>query len=258
MPPSINYFAHKTAAERYAQSRPFFHPLVIDKIRETVPLAFPVANALDVGCGTGQSTVALRGIADSVIGIDASPDMLSMALVGDNIRYVAAPAENIPSPDGVFDLVTVSLAFHWFDRPAFFGETRRVLRENGWLAIYNNAFRGEMVENPAFGRWLRDSFLTRFPTPARNNVPVTTEEADGFGFRLGWNEDYGNQIVFSRDELAAYLLTQSNVIAAVEQGEEKIEEVYDWLLHELEPLFRSPVETFLFGGYIWYLQKTPA
>jgi SAM-dependent methyltransferase len=222
-----------------------------------VPLAFPVANALDVGCGTGQSTVALRGIADSVIGIDASPDMLSVALSGDNIRYVAAPAESIPFPDAVFDLITVSMAFRWFDRSTFFGEARRVLRETGWLVIYNNAFRGEMVDNPAFGEWLRDTFLARFPTPARNNVPLTAGEADGYGFRLTHTEDYGNPVAFSPGDLAAYLQTQSNVIAAVEQGAERIEEVNGWLLRELEPLFRSPVETFLFGGYIWYLQKTP-
>ncbi|MBC8137888.1 MAG: class I SAM-dependent methyltransferase [Fibrella sp.] len=185
MPAFTNYFAYRSAAERYARSRPFFHSIVTDKIKEAIPLAFPVADALDVGCGTGQSTVALRTIADSVIGVDISSDMLSVALPGDNVRYLIAPAEHIPLPDAVFDLVTVSLAFHWLDRPAFFGEARRTLRNNGWLVIYNNAFRGEMAGNPAFGGWLR-------------NI----------------------------------------------------------LLGEIRPLFPSPKETLLFGGYIWYLQKT--
>lgn len=256
MPISTNYFAYKTAAERYARGRPFFHPLVMDKIREAVPLAFPVANALDVGCGTGQSTVALRAIADSVIGVDASPDMLSVAPSADNVRYIAAPAEGIPLPDAVFDLMTVSLAFHWFDRPAFFGEAHRLLRESGWLVIYNNAFRGEMLESQEFQKWLTGTFLVRYPTPSRNNVPVTPQEALGYGFTFAHKEDYQNQIVFSRDELAAYLMTQSNVIAAVEQGDETVEEVYAWVMRELEPVFSLPQATFLFGGYVWYLKKS--
>jgi hypothetical protein len=49
-----NYFAHATAAERYARSRPNFHPLVIERLREYLALAvrrlaaaplFPTAEA---------------------------------------------------------------------------------------------------------------------------------------------------------------------------------------------------------------------
>ena len=255
MLPSTNYFGYQTAAERYARSRPFFHVLVMDKIKEIVPLAFPVANALDVGCGTGQSTVALRTIADSVIGVDASPEMLSVAAPGDNIRYLPAPAEQIPLPNAVFDLITVSLAFHWFDRPRFFSEAYRLLRDNGWLVIYNNAFRGEMQETPAFGSWLTDTFLKRYPTPARNNVPVTDSEAAEAGFAFAHRENYENSVVFTPEALVAYLMTQSNVIAAVEQGSESIAAVYAHTLQEVEPLFPTQQGNFLFGGYIWYLKK---
>lgn len=53
----------------------------------------------------------------------------------------------------------------------------------------------------------------------------------------------------------AYLTTQSNVIAAVEQGSESIEAVYQWLAAELSPFFTAESATFAFGGYVWYLQK---
>jgi hypothetical protein len=45
----MNYFAYPTAAERYARSRPYFHPLVIDKIRTVLRLQTLLAQALDVG-----------------------------------------------------------------------------------------------------------------------------------------------------------------------------------------------------------------
>ena len=58
-----NQFLHQTSAERYHRARPYFHPVVVEKIREHLQIEGPVASALDVGCGTGQSSVALRAIA---------------------------------------------------------------------------------------------------------------------------------------------------------------------------------------------------
>ncbi|MBC8142146.1 MAG: class I SAM-dependent methyltransferase [Armatimonadetes bacterium] len=255
MPIATNYFAYKTAAERYAQDRPYFHPLIMDKIREQLAFERPVGDALDVGCGTGQSTVALREIAGSVVGVDASPDMLAVAQAADGVRYLPSPAENIPLPDAGFDLVTVSLAFHWFDRPRFFAEVHRLLHPSGYLVIYNNAFRGEMRDDARFGEWLRRDFLMRYPTPARNNVPITQEEAQGYRFQLAHTENYTNEIVFSPEQLVRYLLTQSNVIAAVEQGTESVEDIYERLMGETAPLFVAQTGAFSFGGYVWYLQK---
>lgn len=72
---SGNAFAHVTAAERYAHSRPYYHPVVVDQIRQTLRLHAPVHRALDVGCGTGQSTLALLELAQEVVGVDPSPAM---------------------------------------------------------------------------------------------------------------------------------------------------------------------------------------
>jgi hypothetical protein len=70
-------------------------------------------------------------------------------------------------------------------------------------------------------------------------------------------EDYSNEVSFSREQLARYLLTQSNVIAAVEQGGEPLPAVYSWLLASVSPLFPVPTATFLFGGEILFLQPSP-
>ncbi len=154
---AMSYFAHRTAAERYARSRPYFHPLVIDMIRERLALAAPVGRALDVACGTGQSAVALRAIAAAVVGTDVSRPMLAAAPRAAGLRYVVAAAEALPLAEGVFDLLTVALAFHWFERERFLAEARRVLRPEGWLVIYNNGFSGTMRENADFARWNRGS-----------------------------------------------------------------------------------------------------
>ncbi len=50
-------------------------------------------------------------------------------------------------------------------------------------------------------------------------------------------------------------MTQSNVIAALEEGSERAEAIQAWLLADLAPLFPSPRATFPFGGTFWLLQK---
>src|SRR4051812_10321444 len=95
----MNYFAHETAAERYAQSRPYFHPLVIEMIRRFLGLDCAVATALDVACGTGHSALALTEIAESVVATDISCSMLAEAPAHARIRYIDAPAERLPVDD---------------------------------------------------------------------------------------------------------------------------------------------------------------
>jgi ubiquinone/menaquinone biosynthesis C-methylase UbiE len=123
---ALSYFESRDAAERYVGGRPYFHPLVIKKIRDFLRLREPIPLALDVACGTGQSTVALKEISSRVVGTEVSREMLTLAREA-GVRYVEAPAEDLPFADGSFQLITVALAFHWFDRPRFLAEARRVL-----------------------------------------------------------------------------------------------------------------------------------
>lgn len=251
----MNFFAHQTAAERYARWRPYFHPLVIEQIKTYLQSTEPVAQAVDVGCGTGQSTLALKAIAQAIIGVDLSPAMLAVAPQDPALRYIEAPAEAIPLPAGQTDLLTTSLAFHWFDQARFLAEAHRLLKAQGWLVIYNNGFAGQMQGNPAFAQWSRQTYLARYPSPPRQQQALTVEEAHVAGFHFAHQTRYENEVEFTAEELAAYFTTQSNVIAAVEQGKENLADVYAWLVTELTPLFHSAKATFIFGGYIWYLQK---
>jgi SAM-dependent methyltransferase len=250
-----NYFAYQTAAERYARSRPYFHPLVISRIKEYIRPPGPVPQVLDVGCGTGLSALALTAIAEHVTGTDISPEMLAQAHPDARIQYVAAPAESLPFRDSTIDLLTASLAFHWFVRERFLAEAHRLLRSSAWLVIYNNAFTGRMQQNPDYEEWDKQRYRGRYPTPPRHSQALGSEDAARFGFRLEAQESYTNDVKFTAEQLAGYLTTQSNVIAAVEQGAESSDEVFQWLLGELSPLFPSTTATFGFRGSISYYRR---
>ena len=252
----MSFFLDATVAERYARAWPDISPLVIGKMRVFLAINGKVGDALAVGCGTGMSTRALKAIARRVVGSDISREMLQQAVLRDtDIAYVTATAERLPFTAHSFDLITASLAFHWFDREAFLSEASRLLRPGGWLVIYNNWFLGQMAESPAYEEWNRSVFLRRYPTPPRNNHPFTEEDARRHGFTFAARDTFSNEVQYSAEQLAEYLRTQSNIIAVVEQGKETCADAYRWLQEQLQPLFAVPVTTFQFGGSIWYLRR---
>ena len=99
---------------------------------------------LDIGCGTGIVARCVRtrvGQAGSVAGVDLNPNMLTVAASaaareGLAIEWHEGRAEELPFPDGSFDLVLCQFAMMFFaDRHAALGEMRRVLRSAGRASL---------------------------------------------------------------------------------------------------------------------------
>lgn len=252
----MNFFGSKSAAARYTAGRPYFHPVVVERIKSFLPLKEPLSRALDVGCGTGLSTIALKETASEVVGVDASTEMIALAERDSRIKYFVADAEELPFRDAAFDLMTLSQSFHWLDREKFLKEARRVLRAQGWLVVYDNYFSGRMEENAGFHEWFRENYPKRFPAPARAQLAFSEEDSENAGFHLLGHAQYPNSTRFSLRGLIDYLISHSNVIAAVEYGAEDIGEIRRWLTEKIKPFYGESDEAeFLFNGLIWYLQN---
>jgi SAM-dependent methyltransferase len=250
----MSFFKFQRVAEGYATHRPYYHPLIMQKIRERVG---PVSHALDVGCGSGLSTVALRALADHVVGIDGSAEMIAAAQAhntDDQITYRQSPAEQLPFANSTFELITVCGAINWIDRSRFFPEARRVLNEHGWVIVYDNTITDQMPGCPAYTRWYHEQYLVRYPKPPRDESPFTPSEADAYGFRLVHSEDYTNELQWSLDQYIEFMLTQSNIIAAVDMGGQSLAEARDWMRSTLSALLTVTPITFVFGGYVWTIQ----
>ena len=113
---------------------------------------------LDLGCGTGRFSEALRARFEAeVIGIDPSKKMLEQArskLSGRSIRYEPGRGESIPIPDNSVDLIFMSMIFHHFDDPALAAkECRRVLRGDpqGGTAFLRTGTRERISSYPYVG-----------------------------------------------------------------------------------------------------------
>ncbi|XP_069697586.1 glycerophosphocholine phosphodiesterase GPCPD1-like isoform X2 [Periplaneta americana] len=109
----------------------------------------PLEEAIDVGCGGGQSTEILSPFFKKVQGFDPSESQITEALRKNkihNITYRVGCAEKIDCPDSSVQLVTASQACHWFDLPKFYSEVCRVLVPNGVLVMY-----GYLLPRPKYG-----------------------------------------------------------------------------------------------------------
>ncbi|MBM2830123.1 MAG: SAM-dependent methyltransferase [Gammaproteobacteria bacterium] len=95
--------------------------------------------AWDCATGNGQAAVALAQSFNQVIATDAIADQIANAESYPRVQYRVATAEKSDLDSGSIDLITVAQALHWFDRPVFYAEARRVLKPNGILAAWSYA-----------------------------------------------------------------------------------------------------------------------
>lgn len=116
--------------------------------RMTVDLALlqPGETLLDVGSGTGGVTIPAKirvGINGNVIGIDPSPEMITIARrkakrLGIEIDFRIGVMESLPFPDEMFDVATSSLMMHHLPKRVQvqgLAEIWRVLKPGGRLLI---------------------------------------------------------------------------------------------------------------------------
>ncbi|XP_076472893.1 putative methyltransferase DDB_G0268948 isoform X1 [Babylonia areolata] len=133
-------FKSPAIADAYIKYRPTYgsdvYEAIINFCKENASAQFSLA--IDVGCGSGQSTIPLTDHFQKVIGLDVSDEQISKAPTHvPNLSFRVGPAEDLSFLDsGSVDLVIVATALHWIDLERFYPEVERVLRPGGALIAY--------------------------------------------------------------------------------------------------------------------------
>jgi ubiquinone/menaquinone biosynthesis C-methylase UbiE len=107
------------------------------------------ASAVDLGCGSGQVTLALAKLCRTVIGVDVSAEMIALLLENaaregiSNIEGRAVPIERLKLLDNSVDLVVSNYALHHLrdrDKQVAVNEAFKWLRPGGKLVVGDMMF----------------------------------------------------------------------------------------------------------------------
>lgn len=200
-------------AARYAQYRPHYPPALVGVLADRCA-AHQVA--WDIGCGSGQLSVALAARFDRVIAADPAQAQLDHAVPHPRVAYRRAAAEDSGLADASVDLAVAAQSAHWLDWPRFVVEVGRVVRPGGLIALityFNAGLSGDA------GALLADFYRDTGPywPNGRDHVrnryrdltfPWPGVEAPALAMTARWN----------RDELVGYVTTWSATARLVAAG----------------------------------------
>ncbi len=109
----------------------------------------PESFAVDLGCGSGQVTLALAKRCRTVVGVDVSEEMIALLLENaeregvSNVDGRAVPIERLGLPESSVDLVVSNYALHHLrdrDKQTAVNEAFKWLRPGGMLVIGDMMF----------------------------------------------------------------------------------------------------------------------
>jgi SAM-dependent methyltransferase len=152
--------------------------------------AQPGESVLDLGCGTGEHAAALTARGVRVVGVDADPAMVSLAVTAaPEATVLLRDATTDKSDLGVFDAVFSNAALHWMqpqDRALAF--VRACLRPGGRFAAEMGGAGNVRQVLDAFRQALAELGLDDLPV-TQNWFPTIAEESRlleevGFEVRL--------------------------------------------------------------------------
>jgi SAM-dependent methyltransferase len=139
--PQFRADLYRGTARYYDRFRPGYPDELIDDLAARAG-ADGSGWLLDLACGTGQVSFALRTRFASIWAVDQEPDMISVArekarTLHDtaHFRFVTCAVQELAAPEQAFDLVTIGNAFHRLRREAVAGSVMRWLRPGGFLAL---------------------------------------------------------------------------------------------------------------------------
>lgn len=114
---------------------------------------------LDVGCGIGQSFLALKCLDRTCVGFDVDEEAVryGMKNYGDKIHYFLSDAKHIPLPPNTFHLIYSRVSLPYMNIPKAIQEMRRVLRPNGrvWMTLHNRERAGKYLKDAIASRSLK-------------------------------------------------------------------------------------------------------
>ncbi|MCB0596315.1 MAG: methyltransferase domain-containing protein [Lewinellaceae bacterium] len=158
----------KNAPEKYDQIAPHYNhtrqadPYLLERLFHHLNPQ-KGSQYLDIGCGTGNYTIALHRKGIAFTGVDPSEEMLKKArLKCSTIDWKQGKAEALPLGDNAVDGILASLTLHhWTSLDKGFRELSRVLKPGGRIVVFTSTpeqMQGYWL-NRYFPKMMEDSMV---------------------------------------------------------------------------------------------------
>jgi len=254
----VHPFDSPLMAAGYAAARPPLHGRILDRALRSAG-GLPAAGfAVDAGCGAGLSTRALLRHAARAAGADAVLHMVRLAsrlLPG--VPFFAARMEQLPLAAGSCTAITAAGSLNYADAGAALREAARVLAPGGLLIVYDFAPGSRFAGvDASLTQWF-GGFLARYPKPDDGAVPLDPPTLARLCAGL---LEPVSALVFEEQEpydagsFASYMMTETNVAAAVAAGENAAH-IRAWMDGTLPAVFRGARRTVCFDCYFAVFAK---
>ncbi len=120
-------------------------------LRRVLPEILPADKIiLDIGCGIGQTFIALNCTDRICVGIDNDEAAINYGIrnYGDKIQFILSDAVRIPVPSNLFDLVYSRVSLPYTNIPRVVREMRRILRDGGrvWMTLHSKTMAARYLK----------------------------------------------------------------------------------------------------------------
>jgi len=158
---------------KYTYANRKVNQMWMDTIARMIPMN-QIKNALDIGCGGGNYSIALSEVGvDSIIGVDYSEVMLEGAKENcrdyQNISFHHGNAYDTGLESDHYDLVLERAVIHHLDNLSkAFGEAYRLLKSEGYYVIQDRTPEDCMLKGSQ--NHIRGYFFEKFPKLIKTEV----------------------------------------------------------------------------------------
>lgn len=153
---AIDYHLEELAIAKNPQDNRHVLPALVDADRVIV----------DVGCGIGQTFVALDCLDRTCIGVDIDREAIEYgkSRFGESIDFHVADAVDLPLDSNIADLVIARVSLPYVDIPNAVREIRRVLRPGGrvWLTMHPRQMCVSRLRESLYALKIRDAVFTTY------------------------------------------------------------------------------------------------
>lgn len=191
-------------------------------------LVKPDADILDIGCGNGRITLALREhVTSQVTGFDIDDKMINEAKKNANekgfhIPFFQGDVKELAQSfmKGRFDAITASSSLHWFSTPEDFKAIRSVLNPQGFLIVISGGGGGSSNEiknviSETIGRELKKD-----ENDAENNLKNN-------GFSIVEIKKFTVEHIYTFEEAVANVMSHSYYAELTQAEKEKVRPVIE-------------------------------